>query len=225
MKTVLIIGWMGLLLLPACLVAREEASYRPLSATIIDSLQQIDELQYGREPQQDSDLAANRKAPVFSPTTLRWIIYGVLGVVLLGIALALIRRFFESEGQAIASAHPVVPGSVEELTSANYLQQMNMAAQAQHWAGALRYSHLWVLQQLQQRGHIQWEPHKTDTDYRFELKDPRLRQAFSRSANSFAKAWYAEYPVAEVDFAALEEVRAAFSSKIGSSSTQQVAQP
>ena len=226
MKTILTIGGISfLLLLPACLLAKEEVTYRPLSATLIDSLRQIEELQYGPEPPRDAGELPKQEPSFFSPQTLRWIIYGSLAIILLGVALALIRRFFDADGQTIPQASPVAPGSVEELTSTNYLQRMNQAAQTQSWAEALRYSHLWVLQQLQQRGHIRWEPHKTDTDYRLELKDPVLRKAFASSANTFARAWYAEYPVSESDFLALEEVRAVFSGKKGTINTPQAAQP
>lgn len=72
---------------------------------------------------------------------------------------------------------------------------------------AIRYYYLWVLQRFSQRGIIEWDIEKTNSDYLYEIKSEADKRDFAYLSYLFNYIWYGDF---EVDDAAFDKAILAF---------------
>ncbi len=65
---------------------------------------------------------------------------------------------------------------------------------------AMRWRYLNYLKQLDEHEIIKWATHKTNADYRREIKAEELRMKFRRVAHLYEDAWYGEWNANATDY-------------------------
>jgi hypothetical protein len=74
------------------------------------------------------------------------------------------------------------------------------AEKNRNYRWAMRWHYLNYLKQLDEREIIKWATHKTNTDYRREIKMEEQRAKFRRIARLYEDAWYGEWNVTATDY-------------------------
>lgn len=87
------------------------------------------------------------------------------------------------------------PIQTEDLLQTNWEDQLSRAIREGDFRLAVRYSHMRLLQLLQERHLIHYRTDKTNNDYYFELEKAELRQSFRQLSRQYEYAWYGNYPV------------------------------
>lgn len=77
----------------------------------------------------------------------------------------------------------------------------------------IRYYYLWLLKSLSEKGHIEWDIEKTNSDYAQEIKDSQLKKEFEYLSYLYDYIWYGEF---EVDQPTYDKAKAAFNKTIKS---------
>lgn len=65
---------------------------------------------------------------------------------------------------------------------------------------AIRYYYLWLLKKLSANQMIEWDFEKTNSDYIYEIKDPRLQAEFSYLSYLYNYIWYGEFNLEDNTF-------------------------
>ena len=97
----------------------------------------------------------------------------------------------------------LMPENIHELDFASLI---NDAEKNQNYRWAIRWYYLNYLKQLDERGIIAWATHKTNTNYRREIKSEEQRIKFSQIAHLFEDAWYGEWHVSMSDYTIFTDV-------------------
>lgn len=77
----------------------------------------------------------------------------------------------------------------------------------------IRYYYLWLLKSLSEKGHIEWDIEKTNSDYAHEIKDSQLKKDFEYLSYLYDYIWYGEF---EVDQPTYDKAKASFNKTIKS---------
>ncbi len=88
----------------------------------------------------------------------------------------------------------------EDIESVNIDNLIEEALKNGNYRLAIRWCFLKSLQLLNQQKQIAWQPAKTNIDYQYELKNPGLRESFSRLSYVFDYVWYGEMTTNENTF-------------------------
>lgn len=88
----------------------------------------------------------------------------------------------------------------DDIESVNIDQLIDEALKNSNYRLAIRWCFLRSLQLLNQHKQIAWQPAKTNIDYQYELKNPGLRESFSRLSYVFDYVWYGEMAANENTF-------------------------
>jgi len=78
---------------------------------------------------------------------------------------------------------------------------------------AIRYYYLWFLRRLSDRNLIEWDIEKTNSDYLYEIKNPRTKDRFAYLSYLYDYIWYGEFALDETNF---EKTKTAFENAIKS---------
>lgn len=82
----------------------------------------------------------------------------------------------------------------ESIQKANFNVLINKALEENNYRIAIRYSYLLLLQQLHQKGLIQWEKQKSNFDYLLATKKQSFYNEFCDITQVYESAWYGETP-------------------------------
>ena len=75
----------------------------------------------------------------------------------------------------------------------------------------IRYYYLWLLKNLSEKGHIEWDAEKTNSDYLYEIENATLKDQFSYLSYLYNYIWYGEFAIDEQTF---EKSKMAFENAI-----------
>lgn len=62
---------------------------------------------------------------------------------------------------------------------------------------AIRYHYLWLLKKLAAKEIIEWDVEKTNSDYIYEIKSPKLKEEFTYLSYLYNYIWYGEFELEE----------------------------
>lgn len=88
----------------------------------------------------------------------------------------------------------------EDIAGTNYQEWIQTAVKDGDFRSAVRYYYLFTLQKLSGKGHIDFHKDKTNTDYRYEIKDKKLAGAFGYVSYIYDHAWYGAFYMDEGDY-------------------------
>ncbi len=78
---------------------------------------------------------------------------------------------------------------------------------------SIRYFYLWLLKRMSEKGIIEWDIEKTNSDYLYEIKNDTLREEFAYLSYLYNYIWYGEFDLEESTF---EKAKIAFEKTIRS---------
>lgn len=89
----------------------------------------------------------------------------------------------------------------EEIIQSRDIQKLIEKARSnQNFRLAIRYHYLFVLQQLTEKGIINYNFSKTDEDYLAEIETPNLKNQFGKLARIYDFVWYGNFETNQPDF-------------------------
>lgn len=88
----------------------------------------------------------------------------------------------------------------EDIAGTDYLELLDAAVANQDFRTAVRYYYLYTLQKLSGQGHIDFHRDKTNTDYRYEIKDKKLAGAFNYVSYIYDYTWYGAFDMSASDY-------------------------
>jgi len=62
---------------------------------------------------------------------------------------------------------------------------------------AVRYHYLWLLKKMAAKEIIEWDVEKTNSDYIYEIKSPKLKEDFTYLSYLYNYIWYGEFEIEE----------------------------
>ncbi|WP_129583099.1 DUF4129 domain-containing protein [Flavobacterium cyanobacteriorum] len=134
----------------------------------------------------------------------------LLGLLLLFVVYLIVKaivnkegsfRIFGRSGKKI-SVQNVTEGDIHQM---DFRQLIESTKQKQDYRLGVRYYYLWLLKKLSNREIIDWHWDKTNTDYRYEIKDAGLRKDFEYLSYLYDYSWYGEFPINELAFGKAEK--------------------
>lgn len=178
---------------------------RAFSAGLVDSLRQVEAYQYGEAPEESSSLPSQvQQEPSEEKQTtgqfVKWLIYLLLGGMLLVVAIVVIRQFSGTSGKQLDRSSGLPIETEEALTQSDF-QSLSAGAEASgNWRLAFRYRYLWALQQLQANNQIIWHPYKTDSDYLGEISNADQKAAFEPLMQAYSFIWYGQKEISQQQY-------------------------
>lgn len=88
----------------------------------------------------------------------------------------------------------------EDLHAINYEQRVAEALAEKDYRLAIRWHYLEMLYELDKKQLIVFSPHKTNIDYRYELKDQKTQSAFFSLSRIYDYVWYGQFVISETDY-------------------------
>ena len=139
------------------------------------------------------------------------IVLEILPYVLLGIAIILIAKYFLNINTTSLiekdHANKISFQDDEELIQSDDLSKLlDEAISNKEYRVAIRFYYLLVLQNLTNKGMIQWQQEKTNEDYIRELKNTQLLTNFTKITRLYDFVWYGNFEVNDKDFEASETI-------------------
>ena len=100
------------------------------------------------------------------------------------------------------------PGGEEEkdLATTNWETLLHNAARNNDSRLAVRYSYMWMLQIMQQKGLIQYRIDKTNYEYYTELNETGYKQPFKKLSRDYEYAWYGCFELSNAMYNEYKEV-------------------
>lgn len=81
----------------------------------------------------------------------------------------------------------------EDINSIDFVTNIDRAIQQKQYREAIRLYYLQTLKILSDKDLIQWQAHKTNRQYRQELKNNALKEPFNQLTRLFDYVWYGEF--------------------------------
>lgn len=114
-----------------------------------------------------------------------------------------IKRFRKTIGRNdkdILSAEEVE----KNIDSVNFDQLIQNAIAERNYRLAIRFYYLKSLKLMADKNVIEYNRHKTNYDYFYEIKNPNLKNLFKETSLTFDYLWYGDYSAQESDFLSTE---------------------
>lgn len=64
----------------------------------------------------------------------------------------------------------------------------------------IRYYHLWLLKKMADKNIIEWDAEKTNSEYSYEIQDPKLKEKFGYASYLYNYIWYGEFDLNDEAF-------------------------
>ena len=128
------------------------------------------------------------------------------GVILfLLVAYFIFRAVINKEGQWVfgkSSERSIIPVTdVENNIHQTDFKALITEAEDQHnYRLAIRYYYLWLLKQLTEKGIIEYDVEKTNSDYQNEIILKDIKEEFSYTSYLYNYIWYGEFNVNDEQF-------------------------
>jgi len=133
--------------------------------------------------------------------TLEFIVYGLLGVVVLYLLIKFLLQnpvssVFKTEDKAI-DGFSYVEENIEQI---DFDKLIGKALKENNYRLATRYLYLKSLKSLANKKVIEWHYDKTNSDYLNEISDHNLKTLFKRVSYIYDYVWYGEFQIDEISF-------------------------
>ncbi|MGY0408255.1 MAG: hypothetical protein ACWIPJ_07880 [Polaribacter sp.] len=102
----------------------------------------------------------------------------------------------------------------EDIYEVNLERLLEKALADSNYRLAIRYYYLSVLKLLSNKKLIEYHKDKTNSEYKFELKDASIREQFSYLSYIYTYVWYGEFPLNIQDFQMAEKKYQSFKNTI-----------
>jgi hypothetical protein len=132
--------------------------------------------------------------------------YQALPYIIIAVALGFIIWVFYKLNPGAAWLEDPEAGEVfyteeeEIIKTGNIHELIDQALAQKNFRLAVRYSYLYIIQQLSERELIQYQFDKTNSDYLNELKNTPLENSFTRVTNLYDHTWYGNFEVSEKEY-------------------------
>ncbi|MDR2221145.1 MAG: DUF4129 domain-containing protein [Flavobacteriaceae bacterium] len=83
----------------------------------------------------------------------------------------------------------------KNLDKVNFPILIEETEQTKNYRLIIRYYYLWLLQQLQEKGHIKWHLEKTNSDYLREITNATVKADFEYLSYIYNNIWYGEHSI------------------------------
>lgn len=83
----------------------------------------------------------------------------------------------------------------KNIHKVNFDELIAKALKAGNYRGSVRLLYLKSLRILSDEGHIEWQLHKTNRDYLYEIADEADKSKFTKLSSLFEYVWYGEFGV------------------------------
>lgn len=87
-----------------------------------------------------------------------------------------------------------------DIATSDYMSLIENAVSKSDYRQAVRYQYLYLLQRLAGHGIITLHREKTNTDYRYEIRDKNLADAFSYVSYIYDHAWYGAFEMTDAEY-------------------------
>lgn len=143
-------------------------------------------------------------------------VYTLAILLTVGVVYLIVRALMNDEGKWILGRSSdkklVAYDNLEEsLLETNFQKLITNSEKKGDQRLTIRYYYLWLLKSLSEKGHIEWDIEKTNSDYAHEIKDSQLKKEFVYLSYLYDYIWYGEF---EVDKLTYDKAKASFNKTI-----------
>ncbi|NJB70489.1 hypothetical protein GGR42_000951 [Saonia flava] len=136
---------------------------------------------------------------------IEYFIYILMG----GLALYLLIKFIV--GENLSSVFSKKANSIIDINlSEEHIENIDLesliraALEQKDYRLAIRYHYLKALKNLSQKGIIEWEYEKTNSDYQKEIETPNIKSIFKEVSYLYDYIWYGEQPIDKIKYEAAQ---------------------
>lgn len=140
-----------------------------------------------------------------SPLTAKIIEYTFYALII-GVVLYFSIRFLGTEkpssllGKSRSSDGPSVSLEDTHITDIDFNTLIKDSIAAADYRSAIRYQYLLALKMLSERGIIEWDFQKTNSEYYREIQDQEKKTYFKRVSNWYDYVWYGEFSIDQSNY-------------------------
>ena len=143
--------------------------------------------------------------PEKSMTAAIWIIRVLAFAIIITVIYFITKAILKKEGRWIFGKdgnRKIIhaDGIEKNLQAVNFEKLISDTLASGDLRLAIRYYYLWLLKRLSEKGHIQWDAEKTNSDYLHEITNPAIKDEFSYLSYLYNYIWYGEFAVDEDTF-------------------------
>lgn len=134
------------------------------------------------------------------------ILLRVLAVIVIILVIYLIvRAIINKEGQWIfgknANKRTVYYSDLEKnIHLLDFEKLIKESLESGEKRTAIRYYYLWLLKTMAQHNYIEWDIEKTNSDYLYELQNPKHKEEFTYLSYLYNYIWYGEFEIDNATF-------------------------
>ncbi len=150
------------------------------------------------------DIKVPQWQPSFNMSVLKYVfIFLLLGVLIWQSYLAF-KRMQNKTADQIEDLNVEIENIENELTHANVDSPLHEAIRNGWLAQALRLYHLKILQLMDKNNYVQWQKHKTNRQYGYEIKNEEIRQKYFQTTHAYEKFWFGKALLDNLTFKSIE---------------------
>lgn len=134
----------------------------------------------------------------------------IAALILLFVVYMIVKAILNKEGNWIfgkSSKKKITTSDVidEDIHTINFEKMIRDSKNNNDYRLAIRYYYLWLLKRLSDKTIIEWDIEKTNSDYRYEINDLKLREDFAYLSYLYDYSWYGEFVLNEAAFTRSEK--------------------
>lgn len=95
----------------------------------------------------------------------------------------------------------------EDIHAIDFKKEIQQALAAGNFRLAVRYGYLELLKIMADKDIIDWQPFKTNREYRYEIKREGFGKPFDAVTNIYEYVWYGDFPASNDVYGRYEEAR------------------
>ncbi len=140
-----------------------------------------------------------------NPTALEIVLKVIAILIVLFVVYMIVKTILNKEGNWIfgkSSQKKITTSDTidEDIHSINFEKAIRDSKNNNDYRLAIRYYYLWLLKRLSDKSLIEWDIEKTNSDYLYEIGNPKLRHDFSYLSYIYDYSWYGEFELNETTF-------------------------
>jgi hypothetical protein len=129
-------------------------------------------------------------------------------LIILFVIYMIVKIIINKEGGWIFSSSErkikVTDDVIENIHTIDFKTIINNALHNNNYRLAIRYYYLWLLKSLSDKGAIEWDIEKTNSDYLSEIQSEDLKKDFRFLSYVYEYSWYGEFEINDTDFSKTE---------------------
>lgn len=129
-------------------------------------------------------------------------------LIILFVIYMIVKIIINKEGGWIFSSSErkikVINDVIENIHTIDFKTIINNALLNNNYRLAIRYYYLWLLKSLSDKGAIEWDIEKTNSDYLSEIQSEDLKKDFRFLSYVYEYSWYGEFEINDTDFSKTE---------------------